>query len=450
MDSPISSSKNFPQLTFQNKNLINSLAHPLQSGSNLSSNLETRRKKVFVASKQEFGKTIMSKLNGQFNSCNNYFEDIEGVIIGRRPSGPVETLDGKDFVYHSVVGGQHIIDYLKRQKLRKANKPRGSIKDSLNHIGIISNNTSSKKKLQDRSGSTVSIHISKVQRDNNNKALNNSKGSCEPVDNQGINDLESKFKKLSSFNRRCDNFLCERLNDSWEGNLFTLNSNFNVLSKIKSQENGYSQYETSNNLVASTSNQTQEKRIKEDSPYSTKFQSKLLKKTYEVETSNLENKEVLETIPYEFRRQLLQQEKTINLYESRLSNGLALERYLQAKSNKRNKNDLLINSSDSYLLKAELKSIIDSKIPEEKKRGIYNWIVSLRKPKNFKGERTSYINLGTNNNPSWHHLKETSPNDNEKIVKPSVNFTDHTSKISDISYKEAAQELINLQNYIVN
>lgn len=470
MKNQSSNSSTFVELSFHNRNIVNSLASVLQSSTNLVDNIITSKpKKIYVASKHDFGKSILSKLKGQFEESKDYFNEIDGVIIGKRPQGPIETCDGKDYVSHSIVGGQHIIDNLKRQKLRRPNHHKLSNKEAVNRIATNSN-TNLKKKGPEKSLSTISFNMSyaKNPRESSN-ILNTSKNNCnyEFVDIQAINELEIKFKKLATFNRTVEHTQEDKLNESWDGNLCTINSNSGSPSKQRSVEKN-SRVRGNTNLTTISSSQANnsiggeatvirnlrgvKKEILDSAKAESKTlsQEKFLKQAFVTERENCENTEVLKSIPYEFQRKLLQQEKTINLYHDMQNKGMALEKYLQSRTKKRNKASLLINSGESHLLKTELINIMDAKIPIEEKRGVFNWIVSLRKPKNFKGERSSYINLGSKENPSWQYFKEVYPVNQEKVVKPTVNLNEFSNKLLSPTYKEAGQELMSLEKYIVS
>ena len=52
---------------------------------------------------------------------------------------------------------------------------------------------------------------------------------------------------------------------------------------------------------------------------------------------------------------------------------------------------------------------------------IQNWEMSLRRPKNFFGERREYLNVRTDSNPYWIIVREKNPPEEEKIIYRQVN-----------------------------
>ena len=100
--------------------------------------------------------------------------------------------------------------------------------------------------------------------------------------------------------------------------------------------------------------------------------------------------------------------------------------YNDSKSHENN----IYNSSD--LMKysgTEYRTIVEKKNFYEKKKNpifilnnhVQNWEMSLRRPKNFIGERREYLNVRTDNNPYWIVLNEKNPLEDEKIVNTYLN-----------------------------
>ena len=83
---------------------------------------------------------------------------------------------------------------------------------------------------------------------------------------------------------------------------------------------------------------------------------------------------------------------------------------------------LINNSSTDYRLKVEKINL------NEKKRfpnlilnnHVQNWEMSLRRPKNFIGERREYLNIRTDEKPFWTIYKEKNPLEDEKIINPNL------------------------------
>ena len=84
----------------------------------------------------------------------------------------------------------------------------------------------------------------------------------------------------------------------------------------------------------------------------------------------------------------------------------------------KNESDLLINKSDYFCFKKEILKEIEFNKTSNEQYGIHNWNISLRRPKNFKGIRKSYINLTRENNPFWGIVIEKVPKVKETAIKP--------------------------------
>ena len=110
----------------------------------------------------------------------------------------------------------------------------------------------------------------------------------------------------------------------------------------------------------------------------------------------------------------------------------------------------MFNSGDSYLLKHEVINLVDSKTPFEEKIGNFNWIMSLRKPKNFKGSRDAFVNLGNDTNPHWQIVKENKPLDYERKGNPETFKVEKKALFNTISNDEIKKEISAIDNNIVS
>ena len=92
-------------------------------------------------------------------------------------------------------------------------------------------------------------------------------------------------------------------------------------------------------------------------------------------------------------------------------------------SNIYNSSNLIHNSGIEYRKKIEKSNINDKRnnLHLILNNHIQNWEMSLRRPKNFIGERREYLNVRTDNNPYWVILTEKIPFEEEKIINPNSN-----------------------------
>lgn len=103
------------------------------------------------------------------------------------------------------------------------------------------------------------------------------------------------------------------------------------------------------------------------------------------------------------------QEKILKKQEERQRDFENMSKIIALKTNKR-EDEILMNRTDGFRIKKEISSTIDQqKNKFDDGLGSNKWIVSLRRPDNFKGIREAYFNSGTKENPSWVMVKEKSP-----------------------------------------
>ena len=90
-----------------------------------------------------------------------------------------------------------------------------------------------------------------------------------------------------------------------------------------------------------------------------------------------------------------------------------------------NMNELVMNSGEEYRIKNEIRNEIE-KIKSQKfvlPNVNQNFQMSLRRPKNFKGVRKEYLNIGgTINHPVWCITTEKNPDYTERISNPKKDF----------------------------
>ena len=120
----------------------------------------------------------------------------------------------------------------------------------------------------------------------------------------------------------------------------------------------------------------------------------------------------------DLKNRLLQQEKCLIKNQQNQKINEDMIKMISSKTNKKNE-DILMNKTDSFRIKKEVKNIIESKKPVEQRYGQNHWVISLRKPENFKGTRDAWINIGSKNVPHWSLIKDKSPGEiSEKIRRP--------------------------------
>ena len=128
----------------------------------------------------------------------------------------------------------------------------------------------------------------------------------------------------------------------------------------------------------------------------------------------------LKYLPTNIQKKLRYQQSSLNNKKNNDNHVRSLSNYLISKT-KKDQKQLLLNTINEFQIKRGIIKTIDNSVPFDKKYGVYNWNVSLRRPKNFVGTRTSMINIGTNSNPFWAIIREKNPSENEFVVKTEGN-----------------------------
>jgi len=118
---------------------------------------------------------------------------------------------------------------------------------------------------------------------------------------------------------------------------------------------------------------------------------------------------------------------------------------------KRKEDTLLMNKIDVYRMKKQMTDIIDKKIRGNEKYGEFTWYVNLRKPKNFKKPKLTYINKGTEHKPIWEVVNDHPDKFIEIIQKPnSENFKELKNFIKSEYFRDKVEKKKLLDFDIIN
>ena len=135
-----------------------------------------------------------------------------------------------------------------------------------------------------------------------------------------------------------------------------------------------------------------------------------------------------------YKNKIKLQEKSLELTEKYFDNDRPkIERILTSKTKKSEK-DLLFNKTDFFRKKKEIREFYENSRPLDETYGKNSWIMCLRRPKNFKGTRFGYINVGTPECPSWAVVKETLPKENTKIRVIKTETDSNTDNFTNSDY----------------
>ena len=141
------------------------------------------------------------------------------------------------------------------------------------------------------------------------------------------------------------------------------------------------------------------------------FKDNSIKQSFSINNTKEEN------LPLNVSQSLIEQTKNLNIRINSEKKSSNLSKFISKKVNKKEK-DLLMNRIDVYKLKKEIYNDIENSKPINDRYGQYKWVMSLRRPEHFKGERESYINIGNDNNPFWALVKEKFPIERSITLKP--------------------------------
>lgn len=164
----------------------------------------------------------------------------------------------------------------------------------------------------------------------------------------------------------------------------------------------------------------------------------------------------LKYLPTNIQKNLRYQQNSLNNKKNNDNHVRSLSNYLISKT-KKDQKQLLLNTINEFQIKKGIIKTIDNSVPFDKKYGVYNWNVSLRRPKNFVGTRTSMINIGTNSNPFWTIIREKNPKENEFVAKTEGNsYKNNIQKYkklrlnSDSNNKVINGDQLTVNNYYYN
>ena len=210
-------------------------------------------------------------------------------------------------------------------------------------------------------------------------------------------------------------------------------SNSNILIN-KSTKNLGPRYDSSNKLIPYSEIGPIE-HTQKHKPFLTKRKTQIFKETIDFPSQNyirlddfklktlclnvknrVENSKIndfLFKIPKETKEILSKQEKSLNLDKKYKSEKGLLERVLSHRS-KKSSADLLINRTDFFRKKKEIKESYEDNKRLDERYGDNTWVMGLRRPVIFKGSRFCYVNSGSAINPIWGKVNEI-VKENEKI-----------------------------------
>ena len=129
--------------------------------------------------------------------------------------------------------------------------------------------------------------------------------------------------------------------------------------------------------------------------------------------------EYMDNIPEEIGNKLKNQENSLLTHSLEEKNFNEMAKYLSRRT-KKNEDELLVNKFYKIGENKQIFANSEKHKPLNEKYAAHSWELSLRRPKNFKGTRFSYINLGDNYNPIWQLVRETVPDPVETISKPGL------------------------------
>ena len=156
-----------------------------------------------------------------------------------------------------------------------------------------------------------------------------------------------------------------------------------------------------------------------------------------------DNKTKKKEVPFDLSQSLFFQNNKLKERETLDNKVKNISKHLSKILNKSEK-DLLLNKLEYYNFKNELLKDIEFNKRVDEKYGKFKWNISLRRPNQFEGMRSSYINLTRDENPFWGIVIEKYPKIKELKIKPgSVT----KNRVFFEKFKKTYFPMINLADY---
>lgn len=420
--------------------------------------------KTLIVNKIQWNEILSNKVNSFFNNPDLFLKDIPGVIVNKSIQGPrYKDTSLKEPISHSIVGsvlnfqksiqGKDIIKSNRKSK----KKSSSSLKSMRNDLKDINNtNTNSSKKIF-KGSTTQNMKLNEV---------NSSNQPCRLVDDDIV------FKQFKKIKERINSNL-STYNDCNKKNPFELyksrvdisdeSSENNDLNESKNINNTLNSNLHNKNIVSSNtliqSNTYQSNNVMSNTKSNNKTKSKLnnlydnemlkdlrrsLKKKYYGFISKVYNNRIdkslinqKDNIPIERLTEMNKQILVFQRQEQTEKSRSVINKYISKVTNKQEES-YLINKTELSKWKRTIQINSDNKKSLSDRIGENQWMVSLRKPSNFIGERFSYYNCNSNtknvsDNERWYVVKEVFPKDPE-IVIPKYEIISKDNDIKSILY----------------
>lgn len=215
-----------------------------------------------------------------------------------------------------------------------------------------------------------------------------------------LNDLFSNDKKKANFSSKFEVIDNDKLK-------FIFDSYKNIINNQHTMDNSIEKTQSNTSQNTFMQNRYHEQRKN--------FLEKNQKNFY----MNKHQQKEEENIPNYIKERLNLQTRKLKLMKSSELKNIKMSKYLSKKVNK-HLNNLLLNRIDFFRFKKEvIKEIEYNKPTEEDQYRKFQWNISLRRPKHFRGIRKSFINLSEERYlPLWSLIIEKSPRLKNLSVKP--------------------------------
>ena len=299
---------------------------------------------------------IYKTLKNQFTNPNEYLNDnLEGFIVfGKKSDKPTF---------------EQIYDDDKREGSQNRIIKKQSTIISISNLGM---------RKKEKSITSFACSTSPEKNNDNRTRIMTSRSNYEYVNDEEINQYFQKLEKNKIVNSNMSNL----------NNLNNLN-NTNIMHTNPSNKTNTN---TNNNILHTNHTNNTNTNTNNQFNLIDSFQNELIYK---------HNKKT------ELQDTFFSQEKSIKHMEDTTNNFNKTYSRL-SKLTKRPVSDLIMNiSGENFRIKKEINNLLDFKLnPQYKKYGRNNWVMSLRRPKNFSGERELNVNIGSEKNPVWIKTKE--------------------------------------------
>lgn len=403
--------------------------------------------KTLIVNKVDWSNDMKNKIDQAFESPDHYFKELQDVVVSKVCFGPKfnETKGRKEVIPHSIVGPindfNRILVSAEKKKKGKSSMSTNKNKKSSSSIMTIGSN---------RFGSILDTKT--IRSNSNNKNYGNDQNPCKQVDDEKVQlafknikeristnqTLEKQDKSFYNINQKQPNMSFDSTSeDEIEAKEKHAASNIKTQAPACNNASGFSSIKFNKHIANKSvvlGNNLSNTEIKCHDPNllnsNLKYDNELVKnlrKRFKKEYVRFSEQifknrfsiNYKSNVPLDIQASIGQQSQFMRKHEENKEKLKIISNSLVRSTNK-SEADLLINQVEEFKLKKTLCKYEDFKKALPDKIRESQWMATLRKPKAFQGERSSFYNTGDSR---WYFVRENEPKNFEFVLPTlSANF----------------------------